>query len=238
MGGFCEFGIVRDGSAMAEDGDSSLADDYNVQRQLVMPPDLKPVEVALAISLAETASVLRHLPNLRGRTVAVTGAGTAGLAFMLWCKLAGARVVAIARREESLMEARAIAADLSLNTDGVADPAQSLVELAGGPVDGIIEATGAADLADALLPAISPEGFATAYGVPPTGASYNARWESPPVEEHLAMDWVCDMIRRKLIEPPRFYSHTWSLDEFEAAFAAVTARKVKKAFLRIAPDPL
>ncbi len=102
MGGFAEFGIVRDGAAMAADGDVSLQDDYNVLRQRVVNPALSAKEAALSISLAETASVLRSFPNLRGKTIAVLGTGVAGYAFMLWCKFAGAYVVAVGRREERL----------------------------------------------------------------------------------------------------------------------------------------
>ncbi|MEI9997917.1 MAG: alcohol dehydrogenase catalytic domain-containing protein [Verrucomicrobiota bacterium] len=116
MGGFAELGLVRDAEAMARDGDVSLLDDYNTQRQCVVSKALDPVQASLAISLSETASVLRHLPKLRGKTIAVAGTGVAGLAFTLWCKLAGARVITLGRRPQRLAEAKRLGADATVDT--------------------------------------------------------------------------------------------------------------------------
>jgi len=231
MGGFAEYGMVRDAAALAAEGDSSLLNDYNAQRQLVAPPHLDPIETALAISLSETASVLRHLPNLRGKTVGVAGTGVAGLAFILWCKMAGARVIAIGRRATRLEEAKQVGADLILNTTQ-GDAAENLRNLASGPVDGLIEATGDAPLANRLLQALAKDGFATAYGVPPTGASYDKRWISASVEEHLDFPWVADLLHRGWIESTWFVSHVWSFDEVIRAFDEVRQGKVKKGFIR------
>jgi D-arabinose 1-dehydrogenase-like Zn-dependent alcohol dehydrogenase len=111
MGGFAQYGIVTDAQAMADDGDASLLDDYNALRQMVVPSHLSTRDAALCISLSETASVLRHLPNVRGLKVGVAGTGVAGLAFVLWLKLAGAWVIALGRREERLQHARQMGAD-------------------------------------------------------------------------------------------------------------------------------
>jgi threonine dehydrogenase-like Zn-dependent dehydrogenase len=231
IGGFAEFGLVRDTQAMADDGDPSLLDDYNGLRQLVAPKHLSPVEAALAISLSETASVLRHLPNLRGKTVAVAGTGVAGLAFILWCKLAGARVIAIGRRAEKLEEAQRLGADFIVDTSKD-DPSAKLKEAASGYVDGLIEATGDAPLANALLQALAKDGFATAYGVPPTGAYYDNRWISASVEEHLSMSWTADLLKRGWIKSEWFVSHIWDFSESLRAFDEVRQGKVKKGFIR------
>ena len=115
-GGFAEYGMVRDGAAMAADGDSSLVNDYNVQRQNVVPDWMSARDAALVISLSETASVLRHLPNLRERKIVVAGTGVTGLAFTLWAKLAGALVITLGRREARLSRALEIGADATVNT--------------------------------------------------------------------------------------------------------------------------
>lgn len=231
MGGFAEFGIVRDARAMADDGDSSLLKDYNTQRQLVVPAHLGPVQTSLAISLSETASVLRHLPNLRGKTVAIAGTGVAGLAFVLWCKLAGARVVAIGRRKERLDVARFMGADITVDsTKG--DVGETLQHAASGPVDGLIEASGDAPMANRLLYALVQDGFAAAYGVPPTGISYDKRWVVPAVEEHLSLPWVADLLKRRWIDSDWFISHTWNFADSLQAFAEVRQGKVMKGFIR------
>jgi NADPH:quinone reductase-like Zn-dependent oxidoreductase len=63
MGGFAEYGIVADAQSLADDSDTSLLEDCNALRQIVVPPHLSTRDAALCISLSETASVLRHLPR-------------------------------------------------------------------------------------------------------------------------------------------------------------------------------
>ena len=232
MGGFAELGIVRDGAAMAADGDASLAADYTVLRQVVVPPHLSPRDAALAISLSETASVLRHLPNVRGKTVVVAGTGVVGFAFGLWVKLAGGRVITLGRRAERLAQARELGADVAIDTR---EPAylDAIRVAAGGAVDGLIEATGDSALASELVAILKPDGFASAYGVPPTGQTYDSRWTISKVEEHLSYPWVADLFARGWIRSEWFISHNWSLDEAPVAFAEVMRGQVVKGFVHM-----
>jgi len=233
MGGFSEWGIVRDGAAMAADGDASLANDYTILRQVVVPAHLSPRDAALAISLSETASVLRHLPNLRGKTVVVAGTGVVGFAFGLWIKLAGGFVITLGRRAERLARARELGADVAIDTREQAY-LEAIREAAGGAVDGLIEATGDSALASALLTILKPDGFASGYGVPPTGQTYDPRWMASIVEEHLSYAWVADLLARGWIRPEWFVSHSWTLDEAPTAFAEVMRGEVVKGFVHIA----
>jgi threonine dehydrogenase-like Zn-dependent dehydrogenase len=229
-GGFAEFGVVTDAVAMAADGDGSKLNDYNADRQLVVPPDLSARDAALAISLSETASVLRHLPNPRGSKVVVAGTGVAGLAFALWLKLAGAFVIVLGRREERLRKALEMGADVAINTrDG--DFLEQLRAL--GPVDGLMEATGDAALATQVEEFLSPQGFACAYGVPPTGVHYGPRWRGAAVEEHLSLPWIIDLLRRGWVQPEWFVSHEWGFDEVLTAFEQNSRGEVLKGFVRL-----
>lgn len=232
FGGFGEFGIVTDAQAMADDGDASLLEDYTAQRQNVAPSDLEPDQAALAISLAETASGLIDLPNLRNKTVVVAGTGIAGLAFVLWCKLAGARVIALGRRAARLTKARELGADQTISTDQP-DWVKQLLAAAGGAVDGVIEAVGDIKLAEQLLAVLKVDGFASAYGAPPDSQSYGPRWIGMNVREHLSYDWVADLIRRKWIDPQWFISHQWKLDDVIAAFDEVHKGQVLKGFVQL-----
>ncbi|BCW98614.1 MAG: sorbitol dehydrogenase [Armatimonadota bacterium] len=232
VGGFAEYGVLRDGFAMAEDGDSSLMDDYNVLRQNVVPQGIEPIQAALAITLAETASVLNRLPNVRGKTVVVAGTGAVGLAFGLWIKLAGGSVITLGRRKERLELA------LKLGADHVVDTTRSgwteqIVQLTNGGADGAIEATGDADLAARLLDVLKPGAFASAYGVPPTGTSYPEGWVPSDVREQESYDWVCDLIIRGWIDPGKFITHTWTLDQAQEAFRLVAGGEVLKGFVKL-----
>lgn len=235
MGGLAEYGVVRDAGAMAEDGDPSLLSDYNALRQMVVPGHLGAPDAALAISLSETASVLRHLPNPRGLRVAVAGTGVAGLAFMLWFKLAGAYVIALGRREERLRKARELGADAVIDTRAV-DTAQALRDAGAGELDGLIEATGDASLAEQMLGALAPDGFACAYGVPPKGTEYPSRWRTAIVEEHLSYGWVCGLLARGWVKPEWFVSHTWDLRDVLSAFDQTARGEVLKGFVTFPAD--
>lgn len=231
FGGFGEYGIVTDAQAMADDGDSSLAGDYVALRQNVVRAGIDPVHAALAISLAETASGLIDLPNLRNRQIIVAGTGIAGLAFILWCKLAGAHVIALGRRAERLELARRLGADVAINTKDQDWVVQSLSQTNGG-ADGIIEAVGDVQLAGHLLKLRKPQGFAAAYGAPPDGQAYPEQWDAMNVREQVCYDWVCDLLQRRWINPDWFITHTWQFDEVVEAFERVQQGRVLKGFVR------
>lgn len=233
MGGFSERGVVRDGRAMAGDGDASLANDYNVQRQNVVPEGLSARDAALAISLSECASVLRHLPPLAGKRVVIAGTGIAGLAFTLWCKRAGAFVVTLGRRDERLEAAKTVGADVAVNTSG-ADWVGQVLRATVGPADGLIEATGDARLAEQMLALLHEDGFASAYGVPPTGTAYDGRWKKSVVEEHLSFGEVAGLLARGVVKPEWFVSHEWDMGEVVAAFDQVRRGEIIKGFVRLA----
>jgi len=234
LGGFAEFGVVRDLPAMLRDGDRSMENDFNAKRQMPVAADMDVLNASLAISLSETASVLHHLPGVRGQNIVVAGTGIAGLAFGLWLKLGGARVITLGRRADRLEKARSMGADQAINT-GDSDWIQQVIEASSGRVDGIIEATGDASLARELAGLLRPGGFASAYGVPPTGTKYASPWTASVAEEFLSFDWVLDLIRRGWVKPGDFITHTWDFDDVIPAFEAVQRGDVFKGFVRINP---
>ena len=229
-GGFAEFGMVRDGFAMADDGDASLLNNYDVQRQLVVPAGMSAQDAALAISLSETASVLRYLPNLAGKKVLVAGTGAVGLSFGLWAKMAGGFVVTLGRRAERLAKAAALGADAVVDTREP-DFAQAVLDAAGGPLDGAIEASGDAALAGTVLGLLREGAFASAYGVPPKGIGYPAGWTVSRVEEQLSFAWVADLLHRGWVKPEWFVSHTWGWGGILDAYAQVERGEVLKGFV-------
>jgi threonine dehydrogenase-like Zn-dependent dehydrogenase len=161
------------------------------------------------------------------------------MAFMLWAKLGGAeRVIALGRRASRLAKSRELGADDVVDTSQTKDVAGEIRRLCGGPVSGIIEATGDAALANSLLPAIAPDdGFACAYGVTATGATpYDKRWTSADVREHLSYAWVAELIRRGWVQARWFTSpdDIFALDDAPAAIDQVRRGQRLKAFIRIA----
>ena len=229
-GGIAEFGIVRDGAAIKEDGDSTPMFDYLCDRQNAVPGTLEPAEAVLGIALSETASVLRHLPNLRGKRVVVAGTGIAGLSFGLWAKMAGAFVVVLGRRSARLELALKTGADEAVDTTAGNWP-ERVRKACGGSADGALEASGDAELAGTVLDLLKPDAFAAAYGVPPKGVKYPPRWKEAAVEEHLSYPWVAGLLQRGFVKPEWFLTHRWPLDDAVEAFAQVGRGEVIKGAL-------
>jgi len=230
-GGFSEVGIVVDAQAMADDGGPSMLDDYNAQRQNVVPDGVDPVAAALAISLAETASVLDDAPSLAGKRVVVAGTGIAGLALTMWSKLAGARaVVTLGRRAERMVKARQLGADATVDTTET-DWQDRVRATLGGAADLAFEAIGDASFASEVLGLLHADGDAIAYGVPPNGRAFDPRWRSADVREQDRYAWVADLIRRGWVNPNWFVSHRWSPDEITGAFDQVRRGEVLKGFI-------
>jgi len=156
--------------------------------QNVVPPHLSAGDAALAISLAETASVCGIC-----RICGAAACWWPGPAWWAWPLPCGSNWRAGPSScwgaAPSGWKWRGAWAPTRWSTPTTARYLAAVTEAAAGLVDGIIEATGDAALAGELLAVLKPDGFACAYGVPPTGVSYAPRWQTANVEEHLAYEW-------------------------------------------------
>lgn len=236
FGGFAEYGVVRDSAAMAADGDDRFVNDYTTLRQNVIPAELDEISGALCISLAETASSLAYLPQLRGRRVVVAGTGVAGLSYTLWAAMAGAEVVTVGRRRKRLELATSLGAahvvDSREHSEAPGSMSAAIRDVFGGDAELVIDAVGDVQLASSLEEAAGPGSTLVAYGVPPSGNNYSERWKSASVKEHEAYPWVARMVSVGLIDLNKFLSHTWSFAEIERLVSEVAERRVLKAIVR------
>jgi threonine dehydrogenase-like Zn-dependent dehydrogenase len=237
-GGFAEFGIVRDRLAMMADGDRSLENDYTAMRQVAVPAGTDIGHAVLAISLAETSSWFRHLPQIAGKNACVSGTGIAGLSIALWCKLAGAaKIVVLGRRKERLDLERELGADHGVNVKE-SDPTAVVRDLTGGGADLFIEASGGKGQVKLGLSLVKPGGTMAIYGVP-EGGKYdgmdgipsNVRLVTPPAEEHLAYGSALDLLRRGVVPDGRLLTHRWPLTAYAEAFDAIERGVVVKGML-------
>ena len=232
-GGFAEYGIVREPPPGAEP-------DYTASRQLVVDPRLSPEQASLAISLAETASFAWQLPPLGGRTVVVSGTGCAGLSIAKWCKMAGARVIVLGRRQSRLDTALRLAADAVVNVRDEPDAASALRTLAPDGADVFCDACGAKDQIVRASLACRSGGLWARYAVEPPGGydeptdgAPDLRRAVPEAREHVAYAWVADQLLRGAVRAEDFLSHRWPLEDFRAAFDAVARGEVLKGILAV-----
>lgn len=240
FGGMAEYGVVRDGEALARDGDRSWLSDYTGQRQVVVPPDLSALDASLAISLAECCSWLIQTGEIAYQRVAVLGTGIAGLSFIFFSKLRGAKqVIALGRRQSRMDLAQELGADMALNTteEGVVE---ALVEATGGKkVNLFIDAVGHPQLVTEFLPALAFAGRVAVYGAASDPTFVLPLQNSPGIlsfatyeaREHKGLPWACDLLRRGLVPTEKLRTHTWPLEEVETAFEQIRAGEVVKGFL-------
>ena len=107
------------------------------------------------------------LPDLRGKSVAVIGQGSAGLWFNFALQQRGARqIIALDRKAYRLQLSRDFGATHTIhNAD--ASPAEQLREICGGHLpDVVIEAAGEADAIRLAVEITRPDGFLLLFGVP------------------------------------------------------------------------
>lgn len=229
FGGFARYGVVGEPRA---DADRTRINAYNRARQCIVPATLPVTQAVLAISLSETASVLRLLPSLAGRSIVVAGAGYAGLGFTLWCKLAGATVCTLGRRDASLARAVACGADTAINTTEDGWEARVLESL-GGPADGAIEAIGNTAFAQRLSGLVTDDGFRLAYGAPADGEAFDPSWTVTDVNEQDAMGWVCDLLQRRWVPEPLRVPDVAPMDDAMNAFDRIQKREALKWVIRM-----
>jgi len=242
-GGFAEYGIVRDGPALAESGAERWRHDYQTLRQNVVPEVTNPLDAVLAISLAEILSWTDRLGSVGGRAVVVGGTGFAGLAMCLFLKRAGASLVmALGRRDERLALALRAGADAGVNIIRE-NPADEGRRLTGGRgADVFCEATGADAVMRAGLACLKPGGVAAIYGAPDS-RSYTFDMGAGPgefsmrvfgAEEQLAYGRVIELIHSGLIATDLFRDRTWDgLESIHDALAAAERGEAVKGIVRI-----
>lgn len=215
-GGFAEWGVVCDRPA---------SDDYLHLRQRRVPAGTTIAQAVLAISLAETASVVQAIAatcgTLAGRRVLIAGTGVAGTSLALWCRRAGAASVAVlGRRRERL----ALAERLS-GARGILD---DTLEVEAAACDLYLDAVGDADLCMRIRSALPATAHTAIYSVLPGHADAFR----PAAAEHLCYDDVCARLRAGDIDARHWLGEPWPLARWHEAFAAVAAGTQFKAWLR------
>jgi L-iditol 2-dehydrogenase len=140
---------------------------------LPIPPHLDFSEAALVEPLACVVHGLERLPICPGESVAVLGLGPIGLLFVRLCVLAGARVLAVGRREGRLALAKALGADKVFDLQAREEVFQHLKSLTeeGLGADWVIEAVGTPQAWENAITLARPGGTVCLFGGCPAGSS-------------------------------------------------------------------
>lgn len=191
-------------------------------------------EAGILESVVCPAGSLMRLGVGFGETVAVLGVGPAGLAYIQTARLLGAaRVIAVARNDDSLERARRFGADAVVNTR-TGDAAAALRELTNGQGPSlVIEAAGAPQTVALAFDIVGVGGRVILYGIP--GQEQKLEF---PVQQIILRQlsvygtvgnphvWrpLLDYVRRGRLNLRDMVTHTFALEDIDAAFAAIQDR--------------
>ena len=142
-----------------------------IDRLLPIDPGLTLEQAVQAQQFGTVLYAARTLPDLRGKTVAVIGQGSAGLWFNFILQQRGAsRIIALDLKAYRLGYSKHYGATHTLRNAG-GSPVAALREICGGELpDVVIEAAGETDAIRLAIEIARPGGFALFFGVPRFGA--------------------------------------------------------------------
>lgn len=132
-----------------------------------LPKNMPYEELVQAQQLGTVIYASKRLPDLRDKTVAIIGQGSAGLWFDVMCKHLGARnIIALDLQQHRLRLSRNYGATHTVHNPHT-DPVQAIKAINNGELaDVVIEAAGAADAINLSLKLVKDYGFVLLFGVP------------------------------------------------------------------------
>lgn len=238
-GGFCDYVLINDHDAMVADGVADEAhgwfECYEIQR--AVDADIPAAEAALLCTWREVYGGIGDFNILPKDKVLIFGAGPVGLSFVAFCKLLGVKWVGLV---DPLAHKRERA--LKMGADAVFAP--DAVEVAPGSLDVVVDAVGSEGIVNAAVPLIKLGGTIGVYGViaAPTltveksKGPYNfnlivhqwpTRWR-----EREAQAPLCAWIREGKLKASDFVTHTFPIEQFDDAVAAVKSGEAVKCLLQ------
>lgn len=239
-GGFAEYGIAGDLEAYLADG--NVLDEPNAYRaryaaNSIIPSHLPYEEACLLFPLAETASALQQVGDLKGKNIVIIGTGIVGYFFTFFAKIFGAaHVTCLGRRESRLAIAAKIGADATY-----IDIEQATTELkALGGADIVIECSGNYRVLENGIPYLKEGGTLAVYAVPHEPYAFNLltcpnnftyKRIDPDVPK--ALQFVCDLMEDGKIPTELFLTHKWHFDDVANAYAEVRKGNVIKGLVVI-----
>ncbi len=240
-GGFAEFGIAVDHTAMKEDGiDSSKWNSHRINQ--VLPADIDVRQATLIITWRETFSYISRLGVSKGDRVLVMGSGGNGLAFASHARNLGASTVVVAGNAER--KSTALKAGATHYVDyRETDLAEAIRKEGVKQVDSIIDSVGKKGQADRMLPLLKSGGAIGVYGIDeftsytlnPRGGQGTFTVFNGGYQESEAHDAVLKFMQDGKLDASIWLDidNVFRLDQVADALKAVRERKYVKALVKV-----
>ncbi len=242
-GGFAEFGLARDHWAMREDGQPQhLWAPYRVNQKL--PRGADPIASTMVITWRETLSNISRMGVGNGARVLVLGSGGNGLAFANHARNLGAAYIAMAGSAGREANAKAVGVELYL--DYRREDLAAAMKAAGGTgFDYLIDAVGKAGEINRVMSLLKPGGMCCIYGIDerqkcflnPFAAPGSFTYYNGGYDEAETHDRVMQFIGERRLDAAPYLAldRIFALEDIAAAFAAIKARELVKAVIRLSP---
>jgi len=244
-GGFCEYTLVNDHDAMAQDGVADAKhgwfECYEIQRKV---DKNIPVEAAaLLCTWREVYGGFGDFQLKKGDEILVCGAGPVGLSFVKFGKLLGLKWIGVIDPlEHKRKRALALGADAVF---AAGSPELTVLKTGRGkPLDAVIDAVGNENIINAGLPLIKMGGSICVYGVlaaeklqlhkaqgPYNFNLFMHQWPTR-FREREAQAPLCKWIRQGKLKPGDYITHEFPAEKINEALAAVKSGEVVKCLLR------
>jgi threonine dehydrogenase-like Zn-dependent dehydrogenase len=242
-GGYAEYGLAGDPEAFRA-ADPDGPPDWRWSMQQIVPDGVPADEATVLITLKETYSWLKRFEITPESRVLVLGGGPVSLSCVYWAKLFGAGLVTLAaRREDARLRAKSFGADAPVDLSAEDLRAQAMDVTGGRGFDRIVDAVGASELINRVLPTLSPGGWIGVYGIAdatpeglgmisvPRGGDYQLRVFNP--DEPGCHDEVTALVMSGEVDPSIFITHHLPLAEIEKGFDLVASRQAVKAVVQM-----
>jgi D-arabinose 1-dehydrogenase-like Zn-dependent alcohol dehydrogenase len=241
-GGYAERGLVQDWQAMGEDG---VTPEFTPGIHWVLPPHFDPAASTMVITWRETFSFITRIGVRPGDKVLVIGTGGNGLSFTNHAANLLAGTVCAVGSPQREPAARRVGAThfVSYKEDDVAAAARAQGL---GDFDLILDAVGKVGQLDRCLPLLRARGTAAVYGIDdygkvtltPTKAAGGFTFASYGYAEGDTHAYIVRFIQQGLLDARSFcdLDRTFPLEQINAAFAAVKAREVIKAVVKLSDE--
>lgn len=221
--------LCRDGAHLGSELPGGMAE------RMVVPPRARvwrtdgvpPAAVGVIEPVACAVHAVRRLAPRSGDVVVVTGLGGIGAAAVAVAAARGSHVVSLLRRRAGASLARRLGAQEVVVAE---DDLATVVAAAVGPVDGVLEATGAPAVAAAALEIARPGGTVVLYGVYPRRVQVDlnlvAEFKELTVRgghlaPHGAFGRAIGMLADGSVPGAELVTHRHPLDDAATAFAPV-----------------